>query len=126
MRTLATSSWLNSSSDNPHSDPGSEPVGDITSKIGAIILKHFENEEKLFTAIPMPDDEKAAHIRAHDEILDQYTQPQLDQMSGKLLDRAPTISLIQQWLLDHLTTHDLKIREYVASSPTGQVETNDR
>jgi hemerythrin len=74
----------------------------------------------------MPDDEKAAHIRAHDEILDQYTQPQLDQMSGKLLDRAPTISLIQQWLLDHLTTHDLKIREYVASSPTGQVETNDR
>jgi len=99
--------------DKPYSTPNSEYFSEITSKIGAIIHRHFENEEKIFTASPMPEDDKAAHIRAHDEILDQYAQLHLEQMSGKQLDRTHTIRMIQKWVLEHLTTHDLKIKAYV-------------
>lgn len=89
---------------------------EIFSQLGLAITEHFRDEEAVFKALPMPTDLVAGHIQAHNDILRQYTQINLDLMDGIRPGRADVLAMIRAWILDHLLEHDLVIRDYLTEA----------
>jgi hemerythrin len=109
-------SRLNLLIDKPDALPESEDFCDILSRLGIEIDAHFHSEERVFTSCGMPDDEVADHIHAHTEILEQYTELNLELMQGRRFARSEVLLMIRDWIIDHLLTYDLRIRKYLPSS----------
>ena len=101
---------------NPEAFPGTESFSEVLSKIGEQLKLHFTNEERLFKAVGMPEADVTSHIQAHLRIFEQYTQLNLDLMQGNISNRAKTLRIIKEWVIDHVVHHDLKIREYRAAA----------
>ncbi len=98
-------------------DPQAHPEGNAFSttlgRLGAKIGEHFANEEKVLKSIGMADDEFSQHAVAHDEILEEYTQLNFDLMDGKVFERSAVLASIRGWIIDHIRSHDIKIRAYL-------------
>ena len=85
---------------------------EVLNLLGEMLTEHFNNEEMYFSSCGMPIDEVRAHQQAHSEILEQYTQLNLDLMADKVLASSDVARMIKEWIVDHLLEHDLKIRQY--------------
>lgn len=97
----------------PSGETRSEPFLEVISQLGQQLIQHFSNEEKHLKNCSMPAADVRSHIRAHNHILEQYTQLQDDLMAGKDLNQASILTMIQHWIITHVTTHDLKIRQHL-------------
>ncbi len=102
---------------NPEAHPRSEAFSEILDQLGRQIRTHFGNEEDIFTSFDMPADEVLSHVQAHNAILEQYTGLCLDLMSGKALDQSEVLTMMKHWIIGHVESHDLKIRDYLPSKP---------
>ena len=102
---------------NPEAHPRSEAFSEILDQLGRQITAHFQNEEDIFTSFDMPVDEVLGHIQAHHTIIEQYTMLCLDLMSGKALDQSEVLTMMKHWIIGHVESHDLKIRDYLPSKP---------
>ena len=95
---------------------GRDEFYDRLSQLGGVISRHFANEEALMKSLGMPEPLIAEHIRAHQHIILQYTELNLDLMDGKRVDQSVLINTIQEWILDHIMAYDLKIRPFLSRS----------
>ena len=102
----------------PKGNLGSAHFSEVLSLLGNMLTEHFNNEEMCFTACGMPADDVRAHQKAHNEILEQYTQLNLDLMANKVISPTDVARMIKEWIVDHLVEHDLKIRPYASSQPS--------
>jgi hemerythrin-like metal-binding protein len=85
----------------------------IANQLGTLIPKHFESEEDFFRSCGMPSDEVAAHVQAHNRILEQFSQLDFDAMADKELVQSEVGMMIRGWIVDHLYEYDVQIRQYV-------------
>ena len=98
-------------SDTPE---GRRDFFDVLSQFGGALSSHFEHEEALMRSIAMPDAAYAAHVQAHETIVEQYAVLNIDLMQGRQAPRNSVRQLVRQWILDHIIHHDLAIRDYLA------------
>ena len=103
---------------NPQDQPDSANFLETLSQLGVQINTHFNNEERLFKSLGMPEALVSSHLRAHTDILVQYTQLNMDIMQKEVPDRADVLKLIKNWIIEHIVRHDLTIRDYL---PTRKV-----
>ena len=89
---------------------------DVLSQFGGALSDHFAHEEALMRAIAMPDAAYAAHVQAHESIVEQYTVLNLELMQGRQAPRSNVRQLVRQWILDHIIYHDLAIRDRLTLS----------
>ncbi len=90
----------------------SERFSELISRLWRHLAEHFEHEEAIIRRCGLPASEVAAHLRAHREILEQYTALQFDRMSQSSLDQAEVFAMIKSWIIDHLVAYDLKLQPY--------------
>lgn len=98
---------------NRQAQPDGEVFSLVLVRLGEQIRGHFDNEEKILHSIGMVGDEISQHVFAHDEILEEYAQLNIDLMQGKALARCAVLESIRNWIIDHVRSHDLKIRKYL-------------
>ena len=101
---------------DPHAHPRSEVFSEAFSRLGQQIAAHFRSEEKTIRSLGMPDHEVAAHVEAHNDILDRYVQLSFDLMEGRAVEQVTTVQMIKGWIVDHLVLYDLRIRDYLPLS----------
>lgn len=90
----------------------SEHFSEIMSRLGQLLAEHFRHEESVLQDCGVPADDALAHHRAHREILEQYTELQLDLMAKVPLDAQDVCEMIRTWVIEHQMTHDLRLRRY--------------
>jgi hemerythrin-like metal-binding protein len=95
--------------------PSSEIFSDVLCRLGRELSDHFSFEEQVFIGLGMPAHEVDAHVAAHSEILDQYTDLNLDLMRLRAVSRADALRMIRHWVVDHIVTHDVRIRCYLSA-----------
>ena len=100
----------------PHSHPVAEPFSEILSQLGRQIADHFDSEESLLKACGMPRDELAEHLAAHEKILEEYSQLNLDLMAGKAIGQQSILEMVRRWIVDHIHQYDFRIRDYLSVS----------
>jgi hemerythrin len=62
------------------------------------------------------DDEVDAHVAAHEEILSQYVDLNLDLMNKlRLLSRAEILAMVRRWVTGHIVSYDLRMRDLLAN-----------
>ena len=96
------------------SPAGRHDFFDVLSQFGGTLADHFAHEEALMRSIAMPDAAYAAHVRAHEAIIEQYTVLNVELMQGHQAPRSSIRQLVRQWILDHIIHHDLAIRDCLA------------
>jgi hemerythrin len=106
-------SQLDSLSTDLHARPDGEAFSRVLGRLGGQIGAHFANEEEVLQSIGMPADDISQHVLAHDEILEDYARLNFDLMEGKVPGRAAVLASIRGWIIDHIQTHDIKIRKYL-------------
>lgn len=90
----------------------SEEFSEIISRLGRQLAEHFNHEEEIIRSCGLPVHDATAHIKAHVEILEQYTRLQLDLMFHPSPDQEEIVDMIRSWIVLHLTTFDFKLRAY--------------
>lgn len=98
---------------NPQDLPDSANFLETLSQLGGQINAHFNNEERFFKSLGMPEALVSSHVQAHTDILVQYTQLNIDLMQGKAPNRTDVLRLIKDWIIGHIARHDLIIRDYL-------------
>ena len=106
-------SLLNSLSATIQVKLDSAAFSESLSQLGSQINTHFYNEERIFKSFSMPEDVVLSHVRAHTEILEQYTQLNIDLMQDKVLSRSVILRMIKDWIIGHVVSHDLIIKDYL-------------
>ena len=112
---------LDELSAHPQDCPDSENFLETLSRLGGQINKHFDNEERFFSALGMPEALVSSHIQAHTDILVQYTQLNIDIMEKRTPDRTVVLTLAKNWIIEHIVRHDLMIRDYLPPDSTTAV-----
>ena len=75
-------------------------------------LAHFEYEERIMQNICYPN--LSQHKREHDELRNEIAEIGKNVMSGEGVDDwKGLVSLVQVWLLRHIVSSDIPIREYI-------------
>lgn len=93
-----------------------ETLVDVLSTLGRDLAEHFRFEESLFGGLGMQLDEVDAHVAAHEEILSQYVDLNLDLMNKlRLLTRAEILAMVRRWVTGHILSYDLRMRELLAN-----------
>lgn len=93
--------------------PGYDGFSKILGQLGVQINAHFSNEENFMRSLDMPENEIASHIQAHTNILEQYTQLNFDVMQGKKISCTEILHIIKDWLIVHIVSFDLNIKNYL-------------
>jgi len=106
-------SQLDSLDNNCDAEPQTEFFSEILSQLGQKISAHFDHEEEIFKSFGPPPEVMRSHILAHNEILNQYTELNLGLMAGKVISRSDVLRMIKRWVVDHVLTFDLEIRNYI-------------
>lgn len=100
----------------PQNSATSEPFSENISRIGQIIIEHFQHEEEILGKHGLDHDEIVRHVSAHNRIIEQFTQLQFDLMSGKAINCDEVLAMIRSWIVTHLVSYDLKLRPEIADS----------
>ena len=99
-----------------------EAFGDLLSQLGLMIFNHFHNEEIIIKSLPLPPSDIEAHIQAHKSIIERYAMLSLELMQGKPIDRGEALLMVQDWVLNHLHAHDLKLRPFIKARKFGAIQ----
>lgn len=93
--------------------PSSELFSDVLGHLGRELSAHFRFEETLLGRLDMPAYEVDAHVSAHTEILNQYTDLNLALMRRRAPSRIDALRMIRRWVVDHITMHDVRMRGHL-------------
>ena len=98
---------------NQDAYPGSEAFSEILSHIGRQIQAHFDSEEEILRGCGMPEAMVREHVQAHTDIIEQYSRLNLQLMTGRFPSREEALTLVRDWIVDHVLNHDVKIVDYL-------------
>lgn len=91
----------------------SAQFSEIFSRIGLDLARHLRDEESLFIDSDMPVEDVFKHIKAHVQIMEEFSQLNMELMQGKFIDDITVINQARQWILNHLISYDLKLRPFI-------------
>jgi hemerythrin len=83
-----------------------EVVGDIIKKLFRYAQTHFICEEKYFKQLDYPDADE--HIVEHHKFVDRVFKLMNDYEKDRMGLTAQVMEFLQDWLDDHIQTHDKK------------------
>jgi len=104
--------------DAPFADLRSEAFLAIFGDLGKKIRQHFVTEEAIFRQCGMPAPDVDAHVMAHNRILEECAQFDLDLIANKGLDPSEMLLMINRWLRSHVVNFDLEIKQYLPGGDT--------
>jgi len=64
----------------------------------------------------MPNDYVENPVQAHSAILEQYAEVNLDLAAGKAFSRSETLAAMKDWIVDHIVSHDIGIRDFILNA----------
>jgi hemerythrin-like metal-binding protein len=108
---------LNRLSSAPESSPNSESITESLSELGTILGLHFLHEERYLRDCGMPGEELLAHLKRHDEILEQFVELNLEALDGNTLPITEIVSIVKAWAVDHVVDYDLRLRDFITNNP---------
>lgn len=82
------------------------------SKLGLLITKHFDTEDAVIKSCGMPIDDVAAHLKAHTEIIERYTQVNMLLMADRKHNLSDVAKMVKEWVIDHQLKYDDQIIQY--------------
>lgn len=95
----------------------SETLVDVLSNLGGELADHFRFEESLFDSLGLPSAQMAEHIAAHEEILAQYVELNLDLMNSLgELPRGDVLLMVRRWVTGHILHYDIHMRDFEAAA----------
>jgi hemerythrin-like metal-binding protein len=87
-------------------------------ELGRLIRHHFDTEEKLMRRAVAPAAELALHEDEHAQLLMSYERMLQQGGEGTTIDAIPAAFLVEQWMVDHIRGHDLKLAAYAQLAAT--------
>lgn len=90
-----------------------EDFNDELSQLSQRLIRHFLNEEAIFTSLGMPEDEAKAHLHAHQSIIENTVDLSLRLMRGDRIGSEEVVKIVHDWVIEHVVQHDLNIRRYL-------------
>ena len=100
----------------PGASPNSREFTDVLCQLGTELPAHFRNEEKIIRSCGMTAAQVQEHLEAHQEIIRQYAELNFEMMSHNLR-RVDVLQMIGDWVINHISLHDLLLRDYVLAPP---------
>jgi len=92
---------------------GTEAMETIFKELKTYVVKHFENEERLFDAHGYPQTRE--HKKLHAELIEKATQLEKDFKSGKITISSEVMRFLKDWLTSHIKGEDMKYRSALQS-----------
>ena len=94
---------------------GAKLAYSILNRLIQYAEKHFQDEEKLLEIARYPREQLNAHLREHERLTEEIFRHEENWSSyGK--DALPEIGrFLQEWLMEHILTSDMKYSRYVAN-----------
>lgn len=86
--------------------------GESLSRLNSQLIDHFTSEEKLMRSIGVAGSALARHVDAHSQVIEQITQLSFDLMKRRRISREQVLTRVRGWIVDHLSEHDLELRQY--------------
>ena len=74
---------------------------------------HFKTEEAYMDRIDYPD--IVEHVRKHKDFDTRIYQMNRDLQAGKIILNTEILSIIKDWLIDHILSDDIKLGLYAAA-----------
>ncbi|MEI7612073.1 MAG: hypothetical protein WCK63_04135 [Betaproteobacteria bacterium] len=82
-------------------------VVDVLTQLSALMMVHFDNEQRLFAVLSLPQSMAESHCKAHIEIIDELVQWQWGMMTGAKARKRDLASLMEKWVNRHHDEHDV-------------------
>lgn len=99
--------------DHPEAFVRDEQVVDILTDLGKFLILHFQSEEAMMRQLGIPTAEYERHVHAHNLIIDEYAELNLQAARGHPRTAMDVFALVRSWLHDHFVSDDSKLRDYV-------------
>lgn len=99
--------------DQPEAFIRDEKVVDILTDLGKFLILHFQSEEAMMRQLGLPAAEYDRHVHAHNLIIDEYAELNLQAARGHPRTAMDVFALVRTWLHDHYQNDDAKLRDYV-------------
>jgi hemerythrin-like metal-binding protein len=93
----------------------SEILSDTFNELTQYALEHFRLEEQMMRAVGYPDLE--AHQNAHESFLVRVAELGMETWSGHTEVPAALVTLLTDWLQDHLLKVDMAYKPHLAARP---------
>lgn len=103
---------LNELFPSPGDNPQSAHFSEALSRVSSDLIDHFTNEERVMRLLGVPPEKLARHMDAHSAIIEQITHLSFDLMKRRQIERGEVVARMKDWILGHLTEHDLDLRNY--------------
>jgi hemerythrin-like metal-binding protein len=100
----------------PGAAPNSTEFTDVLCRLIIDLPAHFRTEEKIIRSCGMPAAQVQEHLEAHLEIVRQFAELNLELMYRNPL-RADVLRMIGDWVINHITRHDLLLKDYLPTPP---------
>lgn len=97
--------------------PGSSAFSDIFVRFGIELVLHTNTEEMLMKTLPMPKRSFDEHHEEHLEIIESYTNLNLALMNNLFVERQSAISMMHNWVVEHMLRYDAELTSYNWESP---------
>ena len=98
---------------NPQAFNDFETFAKALTQIGFELQKHFDSEELLLRNSRMPKDELEKHLKAHEEILEQFIELNLEITEHKETLVPTALRKIESWIIGHMLSFDSRIQGYI-------------
>ena len=96
--------------------PDGSAIPDALDELTDYVFVHFQMEEKLMRREHYPEAAYEAHIAEHRQ-LDEAAQELVEQYSaGTLTSVDPIVTLLNDWLRDHIIKVDWAMAQYVRAN----------
>jgi hemerythrin len=97
---------------DPEDHPDSAAFSEALSRLSGQLIDHFTSEEQVMRTLGLPPDMLARHMDDHNRIIEQITQLSFDLMQQRQIKRTTIVARVKDWVLGHLTEHDLQLRNW--------------
>lgn len=94
------------------STQGFETLGKTTKDMEDYVDYHFAEEEKYMEKIRYPG--LARHKKIHADFKNQVIKLKREVLSGEIVLRTQVMSIIKNWLVDHILNEDKKYSQFTA------------
>jgi len=82
-------------------------ISDVLVHLTKYVTKHLNNEESLMKSCNFPS--LKAHMKLHENLVYELSDLSEDYMSGKEINPDETMAFLNNWLFDHIMSHDQQI-----------------
>lgn len=111
---------LNEASYRLTENSGRDVLEEIVHDLLSYALYHFDTEEALMFEKHYDQQARDAHVQEHRAFSQKIAHLQQDLRQSKLISREDLLSLLNDWLVDHIMKTDMQLGAYLNSLVTNK------